>query len=50
MLASDADRDTAVQILTVAFSDGRLSSSELEDRTGRTLAARTHGELDAVLS
>ena len=49
MLASDADRDTAVQLLTVAFSDGRLSSSELEDRTGRTLAARTHGELDAVL-
>jgi uncharacterized protein DUF1707 len=49
MLASDADRDTAVQLLTVAFSDGRLTSSELEDRTGRTLAARTHGELDAVL-
>jgi hypothetical protein len=49
MLASDADRDIAVQLLTVAFSDGRLSSSELEDRTSRTLVARTHGELDAVL-
>lgn len=49
MRASDDDRDAAVQLLTVAFSDGRLSSSELDDRTSRTLAARTHGELDAVL-
>lgn len=49
MLASDADRDAAVQLLAVAFSDGRLSSSDLEDRTGRVLSARTHGELDAML-
>ena len=49
VLASDADRDAVVQLLSDAFSQGRLSPSELEDRTGQTLAARTHGQLDAVL-
>lgn len=49
VLASDADRDAAVQQLSDAFSQGRLSSSELEDRTSKALAARTHGQLDDVL-
>ncbi|MGN6131789.1 MAG: DUF1707 domain-containing protein, partial [Nocardioidaceae bacterium] len=49
LLASDADRDQAVQQLTEAFSQGRLTSAELDERTGRALAARTHGELDEVL-
>ena len=48
-LASDADRDAAVQQLSDAFSQGRLSSAELEQRTGTALAARTYGELDDVL-
>ena len=33
LLASDADRDAAVQQLSDAFSQGRLSSAELEQRT-----------------
>jgi hypothetical protein len=49
VLASDADRDAAVAVLTDAFAHGRLSSTELEERTGRALAARTHGELDDLL-
>jgi hypothetical protein len=49
MLASDTDRDTVVQQLSDAFAQGRLSSSELESRTGRALSARTYGELDDVL-
>lgn len=49
LLASDADRDAAVQLLSGAFAEGRLSSGELEHRTGRALSARTHGELDDVL-
>jgi hypothetical protein len=49
LLASDADRDAAVQQLSDAFSQGRLSSTELEQRTGTALAARTYGELDDVL-
>jgi hypothetical protein len=50
VLASDADRDAAVHVLADAFSVGRLSATELEERTGRVLAARTHGELDGLLS
>ena len=49
LLASDADRDGVVDLLSEAFSHGRLSSDELEQRTGRALAARTYGELDDVL-
>jgi hypothetical protein len=49
LLASDADRDRAVHQLAEAFSQGRLASAELEERTGRALAARTHGDLDDVL-
>lgn len=50
LLASDADRDRAVHQLADAFSQGRLVSAELEERTGRALAARTHGELDEALA
>ena len=50
LLASDADRDAAVRVLADAFSVGRLSATELEDRTGRVLGARTHGELDDLLA
>lgn len=49
LLASDDDRDAVVQQLADAFSQGRLSSADLEQRTGRALAARTYGELDDVL-
>jgi hypothetical protein len=49
LLASDADRDLVVDVLSAAYSEGRLSSEELEQRTGRALAARTYGELDEVL-
>jgi len=50
VLASDADRDRAVQQLSEAFTQGRLTSAELEERTGRALAARTYGDLDQVLA
>ena len=50
VLASDADRDAAVRVLTDAFSVGRLSASELDERTGKVLAARTHGKLDDLLA
>jgi hypothetical protein len=49
VLASDAERDAATRILSDAFAAGRLTSAELEERTGRVLAARTHGELDDLL-
>lgn len=49
LLASDDERDTVMQLLAEAFSQGRLSSSEFHQRADRALAARTHGELDGVL-
>ncbi len=46
--ASDEDRDRAVEILRVATGDGRLSASELDERLGAALTARTIGELVAL--
>ncbi len=45
MRASDADRDQAVATLSENFQAGRLTSEELDERTGRALTARTLGEL-----
>jgi hypothetical protein len=48
MKASDADRDHVLAVLSESFQAGRLTSEELEDRTGRALSARTLDELDAL--
>lgn len=48
--ASDADRDAVVAQLSEQFQAGRLTSDELEERTGQALAARTYGELAALTS
>jgi hypothetical protein len=39
--ASDADRDTAVDILCAAAADGRLTMTELDERVEAALTART---------
>jgi hypothetical protein len=44
--ASDADRDVVVAALSEHFQAGRLTREELDERTGRALAARTLDELD----
>jgi DNA-binding MarR family transcriptional regulator len=49
LLAADADRDAAVERLSAAFSEGRLSDTELESRTASALSARTYGDLDGAL-
>ena len=49
-LVSDAERERVCELLNGAFSEGRLTSSELDERTTRTLAARTHGDLNDVLA
>jgi hypothetical protein len=46
--ASDADRDAVVAALSEHFQAGRLTTDELEDRTGQALTARTVDELDAL--
>jgi DUF1707 SHOCT-like domain len=45
---SDADRDRAIAELSEHYQAGRLTTEELEDRTGRALQARTTADL-AVL-
>jgi Domain of unknown function (DUF1707) len=47
-LASDADRDRAVEALKTAFVHGVLTTDELGVRTGQVLASRTYGELAAL--
>jgi hypothetical protein len=48
MKASDADRDAVVAALSEHFQAGRLTTEELDERTGRALSARTLDELDEL--
>ncbi|WP_329255763.1 DUF1707 domain-containing protein [Actinoallomurus sp. NBC_01490] len=50
MRASDQERDATVQRLQVAFAEGRLADAEFDERMRAALAARTHGDLDALLT
>jgi hypothetical protein len=48
--AGDADRDRVVELLTTAYSEGRLSKDEYDDRVGHALSARTYADLDRLLT
>jgi hypothetical protein len=48
MLAGDADRERAVNVLKDAFTEGRLTQDEYEQRIGRAYQARTYAELDLL--
>jgi hypothetical protein len=48
--ASDADRDTAVDILSEAAADGRLTMTELDERVGSALTARTRTQLARLIA
>jgi len=48
--ASDADRDTAVDILCAAAADGRLTMTELDERLGAALSARTLRQLAELIA
>ena len=47
--ASDADREQAADRLRKICAEGRVTLEELSELLSRTYAARTYGELDAVL-
>jgi hypothetical protein len=47
-LASDADRERAVDLLRNAFVHGALTKAEFDARTGAALTARTYGQLAAI--
>ena len=48
--AADVDRERTADRLREAAMEGRLRTDELEERLGRAFAARTYGELDAVVA
>jgi hypothetical protein len=50
MKASDADRDAVLADLSRHFEAGRLTSQELDERTGRALTARTLHELQDLMN
>ena len=49
-LAGSADRERTVGVLRTAFTEGRLNQDELDDRWPRAYAARTYGELWALIA
>jgi Domain of unknown function (DUF1707)/Domain of unknown function (DUF4190) len=48
MLAANADRERAIDVLRAGFAEGRLTKDEYDDRTARVYAARTYGQLAAL--
>jgi hypothetical protein len=49
MRAADADRDRVVEFLNGAYSEGRLTKDEYDERLGQALSARTYGDLDPLI-
>jgi hypothetical protein len=47
--ASDLDRALVQQVLVEAYADGRLDREEFDERSERTTAARTLGDLPALM-
>jgi len=50
MLAATADRERAIDVLKAGFAEGRLTQAEYNDRMTRVYAARTYGELGALVA
>jgi DUF1707 SHOCT-like domain/Domain of unknown function (DUF4190) len=50
MLAADADRERAIDVLKAGFAEGRLTKAEYEVRAARVYTARTYGELGPLIA
>ena len=50
VLAANADRDRAIDVLRAGFAEGRLTKGEYDDRTDRVYAARTYAELGSLIA
>src|SRR3974390_517948 len=48
--ASDRERDAVVQRVQEAFAEGRLDDIEFDERRRAALTARTHADLDVLLT
>jgi hypothetical protein len=49
MRASTEDRDRAVEMVTKAYTEGRLTKDEHDTRVERAMTASTYADLDAVV-
>ena len=49
-LAAAGDRERTTDVLKAAFTEGRLTKGEFDERTGRVLAARTYADLHALVA
>ncbi|MFG2832437.1 DUF1707 domain-containing protein [Streptomyces sp. NPDC048434] len=49
-LIGEDDRDTAVQRLQEAYTEGHISHEEMDERLHQVLTAKTHGELVPALA
>ena len=50
MRSSDAERESVAAMVRTAVVDGRLGLDEIDERLDAVFAARTHGELAAVIA
>lgn len=50
MRASDADRDRVAEFLNVAYSEGRLSKDEYDDRLENAFSACTYASLNQIVA
>lgn len=50
MRASDSDREGVVEVLRAAYTEGRLSLDEFDDRTAAAYSAKTWGDLRSLTS
>jgi len=48
--ASDRERDAVVQRIQQAFAEGRLDDADFDERMRAALTARTHADLDVLLT
>jgi hypothetical protein len=50
MRASDKERDSVVEVLRDAYTDGRITLEEFDDRTSAAYASKTWGDLRDLTS
>jgi Domain of unknown function (DUF4190)/Domain of unknown function (DUF1707) len=50
MRASTVDRDRAVEVITTAYTEGRLDKDEHDTRVERAMTAATFADLDSVVA
>jgi Domain of unknown function (DUF1707) len=48
--AADADREVVAERLRIAAGDGRIDLVELDERLGEAYAAKTYGQLEALVA